>query len=263
MSSVRGLNARPQTAIVLPVQLAAEVLVDLVDHHLLLRFVDFVDRFEHPRLDAMLAGHLLQRPHVFREATAAVADAGEQEREADAAVVADAAADVVDVAAHPFAEVGHLVDEADLRRRAARWRRTWSSPRFRATSRGTDSRCAGTACRVREIARETSYRRTPTTTRSGLMKSSIAEPSFRNSGLLATSHSRPVASRRRAKILALVPTGTVLLVTTMASVAQVRRDAVDDAPQGGEVGGAVVALRRADGEVDDLGRLDRRRPGRW
>ena len=54
-----------------------------------------------------------------------------------------------------------------------------------------------------------------------------------------------------------MPTGTVLLVTTIASGAEVRRDAIDDGPEGGQVGGAVVALRRADGEVDDLGRRDR------
>ena len=73
--------------------------------------------------------------------------------------------------------------------------------------------------------------RTPTTTRSGFMKSSIAAPSLRNSGLLATSH---VAAGQLlaagAQISALVPTGTVLLMTTMASGAQVRGDRVDRRP---------------------------------
>ena len=49
------------------------------------------------------------------------------------------------------------------------------------------------------------------------MKSSMAIPSLRNSGLLATSTSRPVSSFSRAATSALVPTGTVLLQTTMAS----------------------------------------------
>ena len=49
------------------------------------------------------------------------------------------------------------------------------------------------------------------------MKSSIADPSFKNSGLLATSHSRPVRSLNRAAIRLHVRTGTVLLVTTIAS----------------------------------------------
>ena len=60
---------------------------------------------------------------------------------------------------------------------------------------------------------------TPTTTLSGDMKSLIALPSFKNSGLLATSKSTctPRLSSS-AWIVALtflaVPTGTVLLVTT-------------------------------------------------
>ena len=58
--------------------------------------------------------------------------------------------------------------------------------------------------------------RMPTTTRSGFMKSSIAAPSFKNSGLLATSQSRPVNSLSRAWIRPQVPTGTVLLVITIA-----------------------------------------------
>ena len=50
------------------------------------------------------------------------------------------------------------------------------------------------------------------------MKSSIAAPSLRNSGLLATSHVAAGAFlRAAATISALVPTGTVLLMTTIAS----------------------------------------------
>src|SRR5437868_10406366 len=60
----------------------------------------------------------------------------------------------------------------------------------------------------------TSGLRTPTTTRSGFMKSSTAAPSLRNSGLLATStQPHPLAASRSATF-ALVPTGTVLLVMT-------------------------------------------------
>ena len=187
---------------------------------------------QHPRLDAVLLGHRDQGPHVLREAAAAVADAGEQEREADAAVVADAAADVVDVAAHPLAEVGHLVDEADLRRQAARWPRTWSSPRFRATSPGTASRSAGTACRARAARRRLPSRRTPTTTRSGFMKSSIAEPSLRNSGLLATSHSRPVSSFEPGEDLGVGADRHGALGDDDRVGPQVGRDAVDDASTG-------------------------------
>jgi hypothetical protein len=55
----------------------------------------------------------------------------------------------------------------------------------------------------------------PITTRSGRMKSVIAEPSRRNSGLAATSN--PPCGRVRHKISATfrpVPTGTVDFVTT-------------------------------------------------
>ena len=60
---------------------------------------------------------------------------------------------------------------------------------------------------------------TPTTTRSGLMKSLIAFPSFRNSGLEATSKSilTPLLSNSSwitARTFGAVPTGTVLFVTT-------------------------------------------------
>ena len=47
MSSVRGLNARPQMAIVRPVKLAAEMLVDLVEQDRLLLRVHLVDRVQH------------------------------------------------------------------------------------------------------------------------------------------------------------------------------------------------------------------------
>ena len=60
---------------------------------------------------------------------------------------------------------------------------------------------------------------TPTTTRSGDMKSLIAAPSFRNSGFEATANgtSQPRAcnsSSITALIRADVPTGTVLFVTS-------------------------------------------------
>ncbi len=56
------------------------------------------------------------------------------------------------------------------------------------------------------------------TTRSGLVKSSIAAPSLRNSGLLATWNGTSVTSAMRRVSSALVPTGTVLLMTTIFGV---------------------------------------------
>ena len=58
-----------------------------------------------------------------------------------------------------------------------------------------------------------SLERTPTTTRSGLVKSSIAAPSLRNSGLFATWNGTSVTSAICRASSAFVPTGTVLLMT--------------------------------------------------
>ena len=57
--------------------------------------------------------------------------------------------------------------------------------------------------------------RLPTTTRSGRMKSSIAEPSRRNSGLETTAKacSPPRPARTSSSIIWPVPIGTVDLVT--------------------------------------------------
>ena len=54
----------------------------------------------------------------------------------------------------------------------------------------------------------------PMTTRSGFMKSSIAAPCFRNSGLLTTLNGWVVCSAITAATFLAVPTGTVLLSTT-------------------------------------------------
>ena len=79
MSSVRGLNARPQTAIVLPFS-DAEVRLHLVDQPRLLPLVDRLDRLQDLEVVALVRGELQQRLDVLRKAAAAVADAGKQER---------------------------------------------------------------------------------------------------------------------------------------------------------------------------------------
>ena len=106
----------------------------------------------------------------------------------------------------------------------------------------------------------TSGRRTPTTTRSGLLKSSIAAPSLRNSGLLATSKETFVTSAIRRASSALVPTGTVLLMTIVLGESKMRGDLAADLPHAAQVRAAVVALGRPDGDEDDfrLARFPRR-----
>ena len=56
---------------------------------------------------------------------------------------------------------------------------------------------------------------TPHTTRSGLLKSVMASPSFRNSGLSAMWKGTLVRLLIRSRTLWLVPTGTVLFTTTV------------------------------------------------
>ncbi len=99
----------------------------------------------------------------------------------------------------------------------------------------------------------------PITTRSGFMKSSIAAPCFRNSGIAddaerlrrllgdGGSHARRRAHRNRA------------LVDDHGVLADGAADFVGDAEHVLQVGRAVFTLRRADGDEDDIGILHRRR----
>ena len=85
------------------------------------------------------------------------------------------------------------------------------------------------------------------------MQSSMAAPSLRNSGLLATSTGcgqclREVVVRPPR----LVPTGTVLLMTTIFGPLMCCGQGGDDGAQGAQVGRAVGRLGRADGDEDDL-----------
>jgi len=63
----------------------------------------------------MQLSHGGQGAHVFRKTTSAITHPGEKKRKSDAAIMSNAATYVVDVAAHAFAKIGHLVDEADFR----------------------------------------------------------------------------------------------------------------------------------------------------
>ena len=115
-----------------------------------------------------------------------------------------------------------------------------------------------------EHARPTSGRRTPTTTRSGFMKSSIAAPSLRNSGLLATSNGAAGHLGQPAGELGVgADRHGALDDDDLGRVAGARRSARPTAQTPRQIGAAVVALRRADGDEDELGLGDRRRPGRW
>ena len=115
MSSVFGLKASPSSATRLPAS-AAEVLLQLADHAALLQLVDLDHRGQQLEVVAGVAGELLQRVDVLREAAAAEADARLQELGPDAVVEAHPPRDLDDVGAGLLADVRDLVDERDLGR---------------------------------------------------------------------------------------------------------------------------------------------------
>ena len=96
------------------------------------------------------------------------------------------------------------------------------------------------------------------------MKSSIAAPSLRNSGLEQTANGdawSPAATA--ARTFAAVPTGTVDLVTTILGSFMCRPIVLGHAEHVLQVGRAVLARRRADGDEDDPRARAPPRRGRW
>ena len=88
--------------------------------------------------------------------------------------------------------------------------------------------------------------------RSGFMKSSIAAPSFRNSGFETTSNSIARAALAQAsaaisaRTLSAVPTGTVDLSTTMRYSVMCWPIVARDREHVRQIGRAVLVRRRAD-----------------
>ena len=112
MSSVRGLKARPHTATVLPASPPRCAATRGTSTAFCASFVRSTASTTCRRSAGLLA-HPDERLHVLREARAAVADPGEQERRADPAVRAHAHAHLPHVRAHPVAVVRDLVHERD------------------------------------------------------------------------------------------------------------------------------------------------------
>ena len=99
MSSVPGLNARPQTAICLPFRSPPKCAEHLLAQAALLPLVDGDHGVEDLQLVADLAPGADGGAHVLGEAAAAEAGPGEQELGPDAAVRAHALAHELDVGA--------------------------------------------------------------------------------------------------------------------------------------------------------------------
>ena len=155
------------------------MLLQLRDDAPLLELVHLPHRVQQHELVARVAGELLERGDVLREAGAAEADAGAQEVRAEPVVEADALRDVDDVGADELADVRDLVDEADARReeRVRGELHELGRRDVRAHDLGLDAADA-----ARRRGRRRSSSNAPTTSRSGFMKSATALPSARNSG---------------------------------------------------------------------------------
>ena len=111
-----GLEGQPQQADNLALHAAAEQFTHLQHRSLTLEFVDLDYRVEELRVLAAQLRHVLEGFHVLGEAGAAIAHPRVQETRPDALVEAHAARDFFHVRAQAFADVGDLVDEADLGR---------------------------------------------------------------------------------------------------------------------------------------------------
>jgi hypothetical protein len=114
MSSVLGLKVSPSTAMVLPRRLPPSAAATL-------RAIPrFLASFTAATISTMRSGAsascavLMSATVSLGKARAAEARSGMEELAADAVVEADAARDLLDVAADLLAEIGDLIDEGDL-----------------------------------------------------------------------------------------------------------------------------------------------------
>ena len=220
MSSVLGLKARPHTAKVFPFEIVAVTRDDFVEQAALLTRVALLDGFQYPGVGLDPFRRVNERLDVFRKTRAAVAAARVKKRVSDARIRSDAGAHFFYVDVELVAELGDLVHERDLggkqRVRSVLRHFRFARPHDAGPGRGS-ARTARRACAAPLAGRSLSQ---PRMMRSGCMKSWIAAPSFRNSGLLTTSNS--IAAPRFSssdfmmpRIRSAVPTGTVDLVTTI------------------------------------------------
>ena len=163
------------------------MLIQLVEQHPLLMFVDLFDPAHDRRRHNGFRRSMNQRFHVFGETGAAIARARVDEVVADPRVRADAAAHGFDVRVQPVRQIRQLVHQTD--------------PGRQHHVGGVFGELGAAYVHVHDlvvIAVERRVQRVelartfagpePMTMRSGFMKSAIAAPSFRNSGLDTTSN---------------------------------------------------------------------------
>ena len=118
MSSLCGLNAAPSTVMFFSNTLPSNASTTSCDGAFAAAEVDRVDLAQEG--DGLAAAEFFgagrERADVLRQAAAAEADAGAEEAAADAGVVADRVGELRDVGAGDLGDLGHRVDERDLRR---------------------------------------------------------------------------------------------------------------------------------------------------
>ena len=115
-SSVFGLKASPQTAIVFPSQLPVEYRFQLPDDAHPLILVHFYDRAQQFEFVIDVTRDLDQRSRVLREARTAIANPGFKKRWADPFIVPHAFRHTGDVGTDLLANVRDFVDERYFRR---------------------------------------------------------------------------------------------------------------------------------------------------
>ena len=157
--------------------------------------------------------------------------------------------------AHPLAQVGHFVDEADLRREQ---RVGHVLGELRAFGRHHEERLLGAQERLVELMQHFADFLAPHADHDAIGLDEVFDRRAFLQELGIAGHVAIAAGAffQPGEDLAARADGHGALGDDDRVRPQMRRDAVDDRPQGRQIGGAVVALRRADGQVHDFGRRD-------
>ena len=231
-------------------------VADQIDSSLPAALVDRVDLSEEGDglPDAEFVGPVDERPNVLRQAAAAEAEARPQEPSADPRVVGQRFGELLDVGAGALADLGHRVDEGDLRGQEGVRGHLDQLGRRQIRHHDGDG-CLEQRSEGRPpVASVPTATMTPKTSRSGRIVSSTAKPSRRNSGSTpARPGLRPVTSDWSISVSrAAVPTGTVDLPTTRQRRGQVNRERRDHLVDVREIGS---------GRVPSPGAFRRRRSG--
>ena len=246
-----GLEREPEERDLLPAQ-RPEPPLELPDHAPLLELVDLDHRGEQLEVVARVGGELLERERVLREAGSAVPDSCTQEVPADAVVEAHALRDLDHVRAGRLADVGDLVDERDahhqrrVRRELDHLRRGDVRP---------DDGCVDAGVEASMTSASASSK-APMTIRSG------CEEVVDRRSLGGELRVRDVADALEAALVEAMADGRSGSDGHRAlhgedDAAVDRRQLVDHGPDRGQVGVAGDGRRRSDGDVDDVGALER------